>query len=81
VARAKTPEGLIIELLINDIHPQNKSLGFDTDLLEGERVQLVIRKLYKRSMWVQRYAVKLPVHFLAESGYITRRTCPTRLIS
>ena len=73
VARAKTPEGFIIELLINDLHPRKGNLGFNKKLKSGERIELIIRKFRRRSIWVQRYTATSTAQHLVESGYNTPR--------
>jgi ribosomal protein S1 len=73
VARAKTPEGFIIELLNNDLHPRRGNVKFNENFEPGQRIELVVRELRRRSFWLQRYTAKSTAQFLVESGYSSPR--------
>jgi len=72
IARVRMPEGFIVEVRTNDIHPRIKVPKFCWRLQPGEKFTMIIRKIYRTGgFWVQRYIGGTKVHQLAESGFFT----------
>ena len=57
IARVRMPEGLIVELRTNDIHPRPlRSNEYGRKLYPGERIRIVFRQIYKSGgCWVERF--------------------------
>lgn len=72
VARVRLPEGLIIELRTNDIHPRSRrSVEYGRKFQPGERFLIVFRKISSTRVWVERFFGGSKSHDLAESGFLT----------
>lgn len=81
IARVRMPEGYIVEMRTNDIHPRMKSQRFSFKFQPGESFRVVIRTLSRRSMWVQRFIGSTTEFHIAESGYVTPQIAEKKLTS
>lgn len=80
IGRVRMPEGLIIELRTNDIHPSSKrSNEYARKLQPGERFRVVFRRIYPSGGWVERFMGCSKSHHLAESGFVTPRVASKML--
>jgi hypothetical protein len=74
IARARMPDGLVVELRTNDIHLRtSKTSTYARRLHPGERFKVVFRRLYRPGGWVERFMGGSMDDCLSESGYMTPR--------
>jgi|GEM_PF-2973138 len=80
IARVRLPEGLIVELRTNDIHPRSQRPQYlGRKLNAGERFKVVFRKVYSPGGWVERYFGGSTADCLTEAGYLTPRQAQQKL--
>ncbi len=53
-ARAKTPDGSIIELLLRDAHPKNDNLAFERSLYAKQCISIKVRRFDGRTLLAKR---------------------------
>ena len=74
IARVRMPDGFIIELRINDIHPRSKiNTEYNRKLNSGERFRIIFRQIHGSGVWVQRFLGKTETTFqqhLIEAGQV-----------
>lgn len=81
IARVRLPEGLVVELRTNDIHPRSQKTEYlGRKLNAGERFKVVFRQFYSPGGWVERYFGGSTTDCLAaEAGYVTPRQAQRKL--
>lgn len=82
IARARMPEGVVIQLSSNEIYSRTRR-GYENirKLQSGERIKIVIRSLYCRSGWIERFMGNSTGWYLADAGYVTPAVARNKLDS
>lgn len=77
VARVRFPEGFVVEMKTNEIHPASaRHTGLGRPLRPGERFQVVFRQ---DCNWVVRFRGGSNEDYLAEAGYLSPGIAAKRL--